>query len=249
MRIFLRLFNESFKVALTSLVANKLRTILSLLGITIGIFAIIFVYSIVDSLEYSIRNSVKSLGSDVIYIQKWPWAGGHDLPWWKYIQRPEPNYEDFVKLERRMKKAEAICFAYGLNKTTKYRNNSIENTTILGATFDYDKIWDLQIARGRYFTELESEGGKPHAIIGHDIAEGLFAGVDPIGKRIKVMGRKLVVIAVMDKQGQSLVGQNYDELIVVPVKYLMKIVNPKSIDGQCDHGESPEGSRSRGTDG
>ena len=227
-RIFLRLFSESFKVALDSLWANKLRTTLSLLGITIGIFAIIFVYSVVDSLEYSVRNSVKSLGSDVIYIQKWPWAGG-DIPWWKYLQRPEPNYDDFVELKRRMKSADAICFAYGLSKTAKFKNNSIENVTFMGVTHEYDRIWDIKIQNGRYFTELESTSGKPHVIVGYDIAEGLFGISDPIGRRIKMMGRKLTIVGVLDKQGQSLVGQNFDETVLVPVKFLMKIVNPKSV--------------------
>ena len=227
----LRLIEESLKVALISLWVNRLRTILSLLGITIGIFAIITIYSAVDSLEYSIRESVESLGDNVVYIQKWSWGGGGEYKWWKMIQRPEPNYEDFQKASARTTTTEALAFAYGLSKTAKYRNNSIENVTFMGITHEYDKIWEMKIEEGRYFTELESKSGKPIAILGHDIADGLFYGQDPIGKKIKIMGRKLSVVGVMEKQGQSLVGQDNDILILVPALYLMKLSNPTYTNG------------------
>ncbi|MBL7917169.1 MAG: ABC transporter permease, partial [Bacteroidia bacterium] len=97
------LFKESVRFALQALVSNKLRSFLSLLGITIGIFAIILVFTIVDSLESNIRSSIQSLGNNVIYVQKWPWSFGENYPWWKYMNRPLPQYEELEDLIKRSK--------------------------------------------------------------------------------------------------------------------------------------------------
>jgi len=231
MQLFIRLFLESFKVAITSLMANKLRTILSLLGISIGIFAIIGVYSVVDSLEHKIRQDVQSLGDNVIYVQKWPWAGGPDFKWWKYFRRPEPNYDDYQSLNGNIESASAICFIFGVSKTVKYKSNHVENVTYLGVTQDYLEIWDLDIEVGRFLTTQEFATGKPFVVLGNDIAEGLFADINPLGKSVKIAGRKHQVIGVFKKMGQSMIGDNPDTRIIVPAKLLMKSVNPKSVGG------------------
>ena len=109
MRTYFRLLKESFVFAFISLATNKLRTLLSLLGITIGIFAIILVYSIVDSLEKSIRDSVSQFGDNVVYVQKWPWGGGADFAWWKYLNRPVPLSNEAELLKRRSQYAEHIA--------------------------------------------------------------------------------------------------------------------------------------------
>src|ERR1041385_1051637 len=99
--MILLLFKESVVFAWQSLVANKLRSFLSLLGITIGIFAIIFVFTIVDGLENNIRGTLQSLGNNVVYVQKWPWMFVSEYPWWKYINRPTPQYNELDELQRR----------------------------------------------------------------------------------------------------------------------------------------------------
>jgi putative ABC transport system permease protein len=99
--IYIKLIRESIIFAFRALAVNKLRTILSLLGITIGIFTIILVFTVVDSLEKNVRDSVESLGDNVIYVQKWPWAFGSDYPWWKYWQRPVPDYKEMEQLSNR----------------------------------------------------------------------------------------------------------------------------------------------------
>lgn len=230
--LILQLISESFKVALISLWANKLRTILSLLGITIGIFAIILVYSAVDSLEHSIRSSFQSLGDNIVYVQKWPWGSeGGEYKWWTMLQRPEPSYDDYIEVKKRMTSTQDICFMYGVGKTVKSRNNNVDNATILGVSHSYNRIWELELADGRYFTESESSSGKPIVLLGHDIAEGLFGVEDPIGKKIKLMGRKVTVIGVMAKKGESLVGNDDDASIFIPALFLMKMVNPKNAQG------------------
>lgn len=222
---------EGFKFALHALRNNKMRTFLSLLGITIGIFSIILVYSVVDSLEHNIRTSINSLGSNIIYIQKWPFGGGGEYKWWKYLNRPEPQPRDADELAKRTKTAQHVVFVFGTNGNAKHKSNLVERVDVIGATHAFADVWDFNLIQGRYFTELESSSGKPFCIIGADIAEGLFEARDPIGKRIKVLGRKLTVIGVFEKTGESIVGQNYDQMVHVPAAYLSKLRNPITMNG------------------
>ncbi len=230
--IFLRIFKESLNFALHALRVNMLRTILSLLGITIGIFTIISVLTAVDSLESNIRSSVAELGSNVIYVQKMPWGGGEgDYEWWKYFQRPNPGYREFEKLEKRTKTTRAMAFGFGMNRTIKRGLNSVENATVVPVSHDYYELWNYEIDKGRYFSPLESKSGSPAAVLGAEIAEGLFGSEDPLGKEIKVMGRKLRVIGTFARQGESLVGQNVDEFAVVPVSFIRGIMNVEDQNG------------------
>ena len=225
--LLLRLIRESVLFAVISLAANKLRTLLSLLGITIGIFAIILVYSIVDSLEKNIRDSVSQLGDNVVYIQKWPWGGGGEYAWWKYLNRPVPLKKESELLRKRSQYAENIAFGSSLNgATAKFEGNSTSGIEVLGTTFEYAQIWDFELADGRYFTELEMSAGRPYCIIGADIADGLFPNRERcIGERITIEGQKLTIIGVFEKVGQSLVGQSYDRQVLVPFTFVRTVVN------------------------
>jgi putative ABC transport system permease protein len=225
--IFL-LFKESVLFAWQALVGNKLRSFLSLLGITIGIFAIILVFTIVDSLEANIRSSVQSLGSNVIYVQKWPWSFGEDYPWWKYMNRPLPKYEELEDLQKYSKTTEALAFRMGQRKTVKYGSNSIERVIIAGISHDYYKIKAFDLSEGRYFTQAETDGGYPVAIIGSAIAAGLFPHEDPIGKEIKINGYKCAVIAVVKKEGESMLGPSMDSQIHVPFNFARRFMDVKS---------------------
>lgn len=226
MMLFLRLLKESFSFAINALVVNKLRTLLSLLGISIGIFTIITVFTVVDSLESNLRGSVEKLGNDVVYIQKWPWAFGSDYPWWKYFQRPSPSIQDFDKLEKRATNAEALTFTINIsNQIAKYRNNTIENVEITAMTQNFDKVRTLEFEGGRYFTENESRSGRNYALIGHDIAVGLFGSMDPVGKEIKIKGRKLIVIGVIKKEGDDILNNTSDNSVFIPVNYVRNLVD------------------------
>ncbi|GAB3826113.1 hypothetical protein GCM10028895_36530 [Pontibacter rugosus] len=107
--IYLRLIAESFRFAWQALRANLMRTILSLLGVTIGIFAIISVFTLVDSLERNVRDSMSFIGDKVIYVEKWPWSFSGNYPWWKYFQRPEPTIREFRQLERRITNSNGVA--------------------------------------------------------------------------------------------------------------------------------------------
>ena len=156
-----------------SLTINKLRTFLSLLGISIGIFAIIFVFSIVDSLEKNIRNSVSQLGDNVVYIQKWPWGGGGEYAWWKYLNRPVPLSKESYFVKNRSQLAENVAFGTSLSGAIAKRNGvDAGGIEVLGITYEYNQIWDFELESGRYFTENEMNGGKPYCLIGANLKNG-----------------------------------------------------------------------------
>ncbi|MEI6889883.1 MAG: ABC transporter permease [Bacteroidales bacterium] len=227
--IFLRLFRESYLFALQEIVVNKVRTILSLLGITIGIFCVISVFTVFDSMESAIRKSIASLGSNVLYIQKWPWAMGSDYPWWKYYQRPEATLEDLREIEKRSSLTENSALFAQVNKTVKYRSNYVENVGIIGVSYEFDRVWKFDIADGRYFSANESASGRPIAIIGADIASGLFTNQEALGQKIKIFGRNIEIIGVMKKEGEDFFGNSNDKVVYVPVNYFKTLVSIKEV--------------------
>ncbi len=218
MLLVFRLIGESFRFAWDALRQNKLRTSLSLLGITIGIFIIIAVFTAVDTMRNQIQSSVDKLGSNTLFVQKWPWIFGDSYPWWKYINRPEPSYRDYLALKERMETAQGVCFEISAsNRTIKYGSSSVEGVNLNAATFEYDKTWNLEFASGRYFTENESQSGSPVCIMGAEVAEGLFGEADPVGKQIKLMGRRVTVIGVFKKEGEDMLGMSQDKNVLIPM--------------------------------
>ncbi len=228
-----RLILESFSFAFGSLRGNKLRTFLSLLGITIGIFAIISVFTVIDSLEKYIRNSLNSLGSDMVYIQKWPWAppeGESEYPWWKYMNRPVPNIDEAEELARRSRTIEDAVYFFGFNRTVQFENSKAENTEVLATTHALINTWSLEIEKGRYFTESESNSGANLAILGSEIATKLFDKVNPVGKMIKFQGYRFQVIGVYTKKGTDMFGTSMDKRIHIPVVFAMNMVDVRNRD-------------------
>jgi putative ABC transport system permease protein len=233
--LILRLIVESFRFAYNSLVVNKLRTFLSLLGITIGIFCIISVFTIIDSLERTIRDSMSKLGSNVIYIQKWPWTpppGESEYPWWKYLNRPVPKLAETQEILRRSGLTQNAVFTYGFNRTVQNGSNKAENVAILGASNGLIDTWSLKISAGRPLTEEEINAGANFAMLGSDIAEQLFPGVTPVGKSIKVQGFTLFVVGVFEKTGEDVFGTSMDKRVLLPVKFVGKMVDSRSDMGQ-----------------
>jgi putative ABC transport system permease protein len=209
MLITLRLTFESFAFAWQALRANLLRTLLSLLGVTVGIFAIIAVFTVVDSLEANVRQSMSFMGDKVVYVGKWPWIFDSNRPWWKYFNRPVPTAREFRQLERMLSPGSNKGVAIFVSKsgnTFKASTNSVADCSLQGVSFDYRNVSSVAIEKGRYFTLQEADGGRPVAIIGATIAENLFPGLDPIGQDFKTKGRHFTVIGVLKKEGKSLLG-------------------------------------------
>ncbi len=230
MILILRLIRESYLFAFQAIIVNKVRTILSLLGITIGIFCVISVFTVFDSMENAIRKSIASLGSNVLYVQKWPWAMGGDYPWWKYWQRPETSLDDMREIEKRSNLAESVAFMVQVNKTVKYQNNYMENIGVMGVSQDFDKVWKFELGDGRYFSMNESASGKNIAIIGAEIATSLFPEGDPVGKKIKIFGRNIEVVGVITKEGEDFFGNSNDKVVYLPINFFKTLVDLKEMD-------------------
>ena len=227
----IKLIFESFIFAFSSVIVNRLRTILSLLGITIGIFAIITVFTVIDSLEMNIRESLSSFGDNIIYVEKWPWAPeeGQEYEWWQYWNRPVAKYQEYQMIKERSMSAQTACFFAFANRSVEYKNNSIDRCNIWGTTEEFEEIRDFEISEGRFLTPFEFHTGKNMAVIGSIIAEKLFQGKSPIGEEIKLGGIKVTVIGVFKKEGTSVFGGgSTDEIIVMPVYFLRTFVDIKS---------------------
>lgn len=223
--IYLKLIRESFLFAITELVVNKTRTFLSLLGITIGIFAVISVFTIFDSLELQLRSSINSLGSNVLFIQKWPWMTDGNSPWWKYMNRPQPTIGDLQSVQKQSILIDAAAFFVQKDKTLKHGNNTMENIGVQGVSFDYNRVRDVNIEQGRYFTQSESNNGRQVALIGSEIAENLFPGEVAEGKSFKIGGRKTYVIGILKKKGESMFGDSPDKQVIIPLNYIKSFVD------------------------
>lgn len=224
--LFLQSIRESFAFAFEALRVNKLRTLLSLSGVTIGIFLIISVFTVVDTLETNIRTSVEKLGDNVIYVQKWPWGGFGDYPWWEYYKRPVPTPEEHEKLSGRLQTALASTYNVSIsNRTLAFGANTIEGADVIGTTYQFDELREMEYSGGRYFTSMEMRNGANAAILGATIAEGLFGGMDPVGKEIEVMGRKVTVIGTLRKEGDDMFGNTTDEWVIIPLNFARHLVN------------------------
>lgn len=219
---------ESFRFAWTALKSNVLRTVLSLLGVTIGIFAIIFVLTIVDSLEKNIKDSLNFIGTGVIYYEKWPWIADDngEYKWWDFWMRPTPSFNEYKLLQENLKHASSIAiFADRGRQVVKRGSNSIGQIRLAGGSEGYDDIFELDIVNGRYLTLDEISSGRSVAVIGHEVAQTLFPNnEDPIGKTIKIKNMKYMVVGVVKKEGQSFLGTpSNDYAVVMPYNSFRKL--------------------------
>ena len=216
---------ESLRFAASALKANLLRTVLSLLGVTVGIYAIIGILTAVDSLEKNIKDSFAFLGSEVIYLEKWPYGTGGEYPWWKYLMRPQPNLQEYRYLKESMNTQAAICiFANRGGSLVKFENNSYEDTEILGTSEGLDDVFEISIEKGRYFSGQELFGNRNVVIIGHEVAENLFGQKEPVGADIKIKGLKYRVIGVMEKEGETLFSiSSRDKQVILPYGNFKKL--------------------------
>lgn len=222
----LRLTLESLRFAWQALRSNLLRTTLSLLGVTVGIFAIIAVFTVVDSLEANVRKSMDFVGDKVIYVEKWPWTFGPDYPWWKYFNRPVPTPREFQELRRQLsanKQGVAIFAAKGGN-TLKAGSNSVSDCAIQGVSYDYRVVSSVPLAEGRYFTNQEVESARPVAIIGATIAQNLFPQGGALDREFKTAGLTFVIIGVMEKEGKKLLDTpSNDTNVFIPFGTFTKL--------------------------
>ena len=228
-----KIFIESVIQALHELKSHKTRSFLSLLGIGIGIFSIILVLSAVDSMERDIKKSFAEMGEDVIYIQKWPWSfDDPNYEWWEYWKRPNPTIREMRLIQEKVQSAAYVSIQCGTGgKTVQYNSEKIKDIILVGVSSDFENIYDLKFSDGRFFTSSETLNGANSAIIGHTIASTLFKEEeDPLGKSIKVQGRKFKVIGVLEKEGKSIIGGGWDERVTIPYNSIIRFIDPRRVE-------------------
>jgi putative ABC transport system permease protein len=227
--MFFRLLKEGFFFAVNSIVVNKLRTFLSLFGITIGIFSIISVFTVLDWMEKSIHDTISSLGENVIYIHKWPWGLNTDVKWWDIMKWPAISTDDYQAVLNRSSKAENVCLMVSQREQIKYKKNLANNIYISAVTHEFENLRSFEIDKGRYFSPEESATGKNVAIIGAELAKRLFDKAGPVGKQIIIEGKRANVIGVFKKEGKGgITDSGMDEVALVPLNYGKTFINMRN---------------------
>lgn len=227
--MFLRLLRESFLFAVNSVIVNRLRTFLSLFGITIGIFSIISVFTVLDWMEKSIRDSISSLGDNVIYVHKFPWGFDPNMKWWDLIKRPSVSERDYEAVMRQSTKSSAVSLQVTQRVQIRYRNNVANEIPVAAVSSDFENIRSFEISNGRYFSPFEATSGKNVIVLGSVIAERLFDKENPIGKNITVAGFRTIVIGVLKKEGKGGISDNgFDEATIVPMNFGRTFINMRN---------------------
>jgi len=225
-----KIIAESIRQAFSSMVANKLRTFLSLVGITIGIFCIISVKSAVDSLKDNVMDGLSEIGTGVVYVEKFPWnEGDWENNYFKYMKRPDPDFQDFEVIKKKSKLADKLAYTvFTDGKTIKYKSSSVSNLSVMGSSFDFQDIQSLDMEKGRYFTRSEYNSGANKIILGSIAAKELFQNIDPIGKEVKLFGQNYNIIGVLKEEGESMFNfMNFDDVIWISLTNARRFMNIK----------------------
>lgn len=244
----IEIITSSFKMALQELWKNKLRTFLSLFGVTIGIFCIIGILTIVNSLERNIKNEVKALGNNTIYLDKWDWTGGSggDYPAWKFANRPSPKYSELQEIMERTPLARYAAFKINIRDNIEFENSSLSGVILYGITEQFNFIQPIDVMTGRYISEADFRGGAHVVVIGVTVAEKLFGDAgNALGKIVSSRGKKLEVIGVIKKQGKQMIGGwNFDENVLLPYQFARTIIDERRAEPllmiQGHEGVSPQ---------
>lgn len=225
MLLYFRLLKESFGFAMNALRNNKLRTLLSLLGVTIGIFSIIAVLTAVDSLDKKIKSDISGLDNRSIFLFKYCF-GPSDVPDWKIDQFPDVSFEEYNFIKNNVSGIEAVSYQFFTNRENiKYEDKTASSVSIKPCTYEFINIEKLEFTEGRFFNEQESNSGKNCVILGNEIAEVLFENQNPIDKEIRMYGQKFIVIGVLKKVGERMInfGSNPDNTVYVPINKIRSI--------------------------
>lgn len=231
MSLRLQFFSTVLLQIAQELRANKLRTFLSLLGITIGIFCIIAVLTVVDSLQNNINQRFSALGSDVLYVSRSSWGGDDgDFRMWEYLQRRPMSFVELDGIKRAFPALSAAALvATKRNQTLKGDNAEVEDISVYAVTETFERMQDIEIVSGRYFTGGELAGGANVAVIGPDVSEALFGSRSPIGSTIFWKGISLKVIGITKRSGRNMVGFNYDDGIICSYRIAERIFDLGSL--------------------
>ena len=219
MRVWME-FAESARIAGEQLLANRTRSFLTGLGVIIGIIAVTLMGIAVKGIDTGFDQSMNMLGEDVLYVEQYPWTAIEDF--WVYKNRPDlkPSMADSLNAiigDTPNSLLQLAVAAPNLFASASYGKRQLTNVYLLGTTDDYALITPINCREGRFIDEIESRGGRNVCVIGTDVAQGLFGGEEPIGKKIRVGEQPYEVVGVFEKQGSFLGLFSFDSQVVIPL--------------------------------
>ncbi len=220
-------FREGLLIAFNAIRANKMRSVLTALGIIIGIVSVTLMGTAIEGLNRAFNKSIAAIGADVLYVQKWPWGGGDD--WWKIRNRKDLRIQQAKMVEKQAELARSVSPVMGTTRNVKYGRKLVESITVIGTNADFLETTGANIAFGRFYTSAESDGGRPVCAIGSDVAINLFPNEAPLGKTIKVGDYNYKVVGVLEKQGSLLGLESLDNRVYLPInRYIKEFANRRS---------------------
>lgn len=221
MSLFLNEFKESLSIALRAILANKIRAILTMLGIVIGVSSVVLMSTAIRGIDNSFQNGISALGSDVLYIDKWAWFSNQD--WWKIRNRPIITMEDYEKFKSMAQLPIAVAPVTNSRQTIKYKDNTVENVFLNGSNADYLKTTNFTFEMGRFYNEIEARGSRYVAVVGSEVAKKLFPTGNGLGRDIKIGGQTFKVVGILAEQGSFILGGfNPDNQVFVPIGTIFK---------------------------
>lgn len=221
---------ESIRIAFSVIRAHKMRSVLTALGVIIGIIAVTLMGSAIGGIETGFDRSMAVLGDDILYVEKWPWR--HVDDWWNYRNRRTMNVRYADELNRIIAatpNSELVIAVPTLQtgRNVKYGENEVKGVFTQGTTIDFLVTSTSQFAEGRFFTEAESRGGRNVVVLGADVADALFPGRSPLGETVSIDGNPFRVVGVYAKQGTFLGLFSFDNQVVVPLGAFMRVFSSR----------------------
>ncbi|MCB0838181.1 MAG: ABC transporter permease [Bacteroidetes bacterium] len=222
----IQFIKEGLKIAIDAIAANRLRSFLTMLGVAVGIFAIVSILTMVNSMQTSITKNISALGNTTIFVHHFPWDEGRQ-DWFKFFNRPMVNYKDFQKLKQNLNGVEGVMFSVTMrNQTIKAEGLSVSGVEVNGVTEDVAKVSEIDFMAGRFFSEVEHHLGSSVCMIGYNIAESLFGSPEKaVGNYIRIRGKRILVIGVGKKQGANMMfgAASEDDKIYIPYRVFAKL--------------------------
>jgi putative ABC transport system permease protein len=223
--------SESWKIAFGQMQSNKTRSMLTALGVIIGIVAVTLMGTAITGIQTGFDKSMSILGDDVLYVSQFPWARVND--WWNYRDRREIKTEYAEPLNRMIAATPNSNLLLAVPTSNVLRNvkrddNQVTGIFVQGTTADYPQISVVDFNEGRFFNEIENRTAANVCLLGYDVADALFPSESPIGKEVLISGQKFRVLGVGARQGSFLGLFSLDSIVIVPLPAFKKFFSAKS---------------------
>jgi putative ABC transport system permease protein len=231
MKRFLYELTESWKIAASQMRSNKTRSVLTALGVIIGIVAVTLMGTAISGIQIGFDKSMAVFGDDVLYVEQWPWRKVDD--WWNYRDRKKIKTEYSEPINRMIAATPNTNLVVAVPssaffRSVKYGDNEVDNILVRGTVSDYIITSTFDFQEGRFFNEIESRAGESVCVIGYDVADALFPSGSPLGRSVQIQGQQFRVIGVISRQGTFLGLFSLDAIVVMPLPAFQKYFSAKS---------------------